>query len=63
VEPACQVDQDVPLLDLLLAMPTGDLWEDAGLVECLTYVLKSKYLVIPPHFHGKYRELFKEYTG
>ena len=43
------------MCELLVNIPTGNLWEDAELVQCLNYVLASKRLVIPeeyqPVFH------------
>ena len=44
---------DTPLKDLLRSLPQGDLWEDAQILECLDYIVKSKLLRVPE----EYREL------
>ena len=50
-----KVDERTPMCELLVNIPTGNLWEDAELVQCLNYVLASITLVVPeeyqPVFH------------
>lgn len=55
-----QVTDETPLVDLLLAMPMGDVWADAGIMDCLEYVLASKYFKIPKEYEDKFQELFSD---
>ena len=48
----------VPLKDLLLDLPEGDLWEDAKVMPCLDYVLKSKLLKVPDEYKDVFFDLF-----
>ena len=53
-----EVDIGVPLKDLLLNLPEGDRWEDAKLMPCLDYVLKSKLLKVPDDYKDVFFDLF-----
>ena len=53
-----EVDIEVPLKDLLLNLPEGDRWEDAKLMPCLDYVLKSKLLKVPDDYKDVLFDLF-----
>ena len=46
------------MCELLVNMPTGDLWEDAELVQFLDYVLASKRLVVPEEYQPVFHNLF-----
>ena len=52
-----QVKPNIKLQDLILAMPPGDPWDDAALVEALAYVRKSCLLEIPVEFRDMMSQL------
>ena len=52
------MSSEIPLKDMLLNLPTGDLWHDGKLIECLDYVLKSKLLRVPEEYKDVFPQLF-----
>lgn len=48
----------IPLKDMLLNLPPGDLWHDGRLTECLDYVLNSKLLRVPEEYKDVFPQLF-----
>ena len=48
----------IPLKDMLLHLPPGDLWHDGRLTECLDYVLNSKLLRVPEEYKDVFPQLF-----
>ena len=53
-----KVKTTTPLKEVLLSLPDGDLWEDAKVLECLDYVLKSKLLKVPEEYKDVFPRLF-----
>lgn len=53
-----KVKMDTPLKDLLRSLPQGDLWQDAKILECLDYILKSKLLMVPEEYRDLVPSLF-----
>lgn len=53
-----KVKTTTPLKEVLLSLPDGDLWEDAKVLECLDYVLKSKLLKVPQEYKDVFPRLF-----
>lgn len=49
---------DTPLKDLLRSLPQGDLWQDAKILECLDYIVKSKRLMVPEEYRDLVPSLF-----
>lgn len=53
-----EVSSDIPLVDLFVQLPVGDVWEDASLIQCLRYVLRSKLLKVPEEYNQVFPQLF-----
>ena len=45
--PIAQVDQATPLKELFDQLTYDDMWDDAGVIDCIKYARGSKLLEIP----------------
>ena len=51
------------MCELLVDVPTGNLWEDAELVQCLNSVFASQRVVVPEEYLPMFHNLFSCFSA